>query len=118
MKRILEMEELALFGLGIYGFSRLSFAWWWFPALILVPDLGMIGYVWNDRVGAITYNILHHKGLAVILFLAGIYLNQELLQLAGIIMFSHASMDRVFGYGLKYLTGFKYTHLGMIGKSS
>ncbi|MEO6611453.1 MAG: DUF4260 family protein [Chitinophagaceae bacterium] len=28
----------------------------------------------------------------------------------------HSSMDRMFGYGLKTNEGFKYTHLGMIGK--
>jgi len=31
-------------------------------------------------------------------------------------MFGHSSMDRMFGYGLKTEEGFKYTHLGMIGK--
>jgi len=36
-------------------------------------------------------------------------------QLIGIILFSHASMDRIMGYGLKYDKGFKYTHLGEIG---
>jgi hypothetical protein len=36
--------------------------------------------------------------------------------LAGIILFAHSSMDRLFGYGLKYFTGFSDTHLGKIGK--
>ena len=38
------------------------------------------------------------------------------LFIAGIILFGHSSMDRMFGYGLKLKEGFKYTHLGMIGK--
>jgi hypothetical protein len=39
------------------------------------------------------------------------------LQLAGIILFTHSSMDRVFGYGLKYPDSFNNTHLGPIGKA-
>ena len=33
-------------------------------------------------------------------------------QLPGIILFGHASMDRIFGYGLKFSDNFKHTHLG------
>ena len=36
--------------------------------------------------------------------------------LLGIILFGHASMDRVFGYGLKFGDNFHHTHLGWIGK--
>lgn len=31
-------------------------------------------------------------------------------------MLGHSAMDRLFGYGLKYNKGFKYTHLGEIGR--
>lgn len=105
-----------LFGLGIYLFSLLDYTWWWFPALLLVPDLSMIGYAFGNKAGAWTYNIVHHRGVAVIVYLAGIYLNNTALQLAGVILFSHSCFDRVFGYGLKYEKGFKFTHLGEIGK--
>lgn len=105
-----------LFGLGIYLFSLLNYAWWWFPALLLVPDISMIGYAFGNRAGAWTYNIVHHRGVAVIVYLAGIYINNPALQLAGVILFSHSCFDRMLGYGLKYEKGFKFTHLGEIGK--
>ena len=105
-----------MFVLGIYLFSLLDYQWWWFLVLILTPDIGMIGYLFGNKVGAAVYNIFHHKGIAVIAFLLGIYLSQPLLQLAGIILFSHSAMDRILGYGLKYDKGFKFTHLGEIGK--
>ena len=73
MKSILKLEELFQFILGIYLFSTLSYAWWWFLALILLPDIGMLGYLINTKIGAITYNIFHHKGLAILIFLGGIY---------------------------------------------
>lgn len=112
MKSVLKLEELLQFALGIYLFSTLSYTWWWFLVLILLPDIGMLGYLINTKTGALTYNVLHHKGLAILIFLAGIYFEIEVMQLIGTILFSHAALDRVFGYGLKYADNFKNTHLG------
>ncbi|MBS7252980.1 DUF4260 domain-containing protein [Flavobacterium branchiicola] len=116
MNTIIKLEETALFIFGIYLFSLLNFEWWWFLVLILAPDLSMIGYAFGNKAGAFLYNVFHHKGIAILLYLLGLYFKNELLQLAGIILFSHSAMDRIFGYGLKYEKGFKYTHLGEIGK--
>jgi hypothetical protein len=84
--------------------------------LILAPDFSMIGYVFGDRIGAYAYNFFHHKGIAILIYLMGIYCHNNPIELVGIIMFAHASMDRILGYGLKYEKGFKFTHLGEIGK--
>lgn len=116
MKSIIKLEELGLFILGVYFFSQTGYAWWWFLALILVPDLSMIGYAFGDRMGAFCYNAIHHRGIAIAVYLIGIYCSNVVIQLLGVILFSHSSMDRMFGYGLKYETGFKSTHLGEIGK--
>lgn len=116
MKKLLKLEEVLMFALGVYLFAQLPYTWWLFPALILAPDIGMLGYLVNKRAGAHVYNFFHHKGLAILLYLAGSYLSLPLWQLAGIILFSHASLDRVFGYGLKYISGFTHTHLGEIGR--
>lgn len=115
MRLLLKGEELLMFLLGIYLFSMLDYSWWWFAVLILAPDIGMLGYLIGNRVGAIGYNLFHHKGLAIAIYFLGIYLSLPLCKLIGIILFSHASMDRIFGYGLKYNKGFKFTHLGEIG---
>ncbi len=117
MKTLLKYEELGLFILGIYLFSQSDYAWWWFIVLILTPDIGMLGYAVNNRTGALIYNLFHHRGIAVLVYLSGIYFVQDPLALAGVILFSHASMDRIFGYGLKYPASFSQTHLGIIGKS-
>ncbi|UWY29595.1 DUF4260 domain-containing protein [Flavobacterium sp. TR2] len=116
MKTIIKLEEAALFILGIFLFNRLNYEWWWFPVLILAPDLSMIGYVFGNKIGAFAYNLFHHKGIALLIYAIGYYLSIENIQLTGIILFSHSAMDRIFGYGLKYEKGFKYTHLGEIGK--
>tara|TARA_R100001369_G_scaffold92902_1_gene141202 strand:- start:23855 stop:24205 length:351 start_codon:yes stop_codon:yes gene_type:complete len=116
MNIILRLEEFGMLLLGILAFSFLPFVWWWFLVFILVPDIGMLGYLFGSKVGAFSYNLFHHKGVAVLIGVIGIYLNSTYMQLAGIILFSHASFDRLFGYGLKYEKGFKFTHLGKIGK--
>lgn len=116
MKTVIKLEELGLFLFGIYLFSLLNYQWWWFLVLILAPDFSMIGYAISNKAGAFSYNVFHHKGLAIVVYLTGCFLKIEVLQLIGIILLAHSAMDRAFGYGLKYETGFKYTHLGEIGK--
>ncbi|NDI97876.1 DUF4260 domain-containing protein [Flavobacterium sp. LaA7.5] len=118
MKTVLKLEELAMFVLGIYLFSLLDFAWWWFLALILAPDISMLGYALGNKAGAWSYNFFHHTGVAIAVYLAGIYLNNQIVQLAGVILFSHSRMDRLASYGLKYEKGFKFTHLGNLDKQS
>jgi hypothetical protein len=114
MKSILKVEEVFMFGLGIYLFSLLNYEWWWFLVLIFAPDIGMLGYLFGNRAGAIVYNLFHHKGIAISVYLLGIYLSLPLCQLAGVILFAHSALDRVLGYGLKYDKVFKYSHLGEI----
>ena len=116
MKQLIRLEEAAMFLFGIFLFNQLSFAWWWFPALLLLPDISMIGYAAGNKTGAIMYNIFHHKAVALIVYVIGFYFYNETIMLVGIILFAHSSMDRLFGYGLKYFTGFSDTHLGKIGK--
>lgn len=116
MNAILKLEELALFALGIFAFVQLPFDWWWFLILLLAPDIAMIGYAFGNKTGAFMYNLFHHRGIAIACYLTGIFIKSEIIQLIGVILFSHAAMDRMFGYGLKYEKGFKYTHLGEIGK--
>lgn len=114
MKTILNLEEWGIFLLCIFLFSRLPFAWWWFPALLLLPDVGMIGYLINPKIGAITYNFLHHRGLAALVAAIGLWYGKPTWQLASVIMFAHISMDRALGYGLKYADSFGHTHLGWL----
>lgn len=118
MSTLQKIEEIMMCALGVYMFNLLDFEWWWFLVLILAPDVGMVGYLFGSKVGAKVYNLFHHKGVAIALYLLGSYLSLPLCQLAGIILFSHSAMDRIFGYGLKYDKGFKYTHLGEIGNTN
>ncbi len=114
MKFTLRTEELLMFILSIYLFSLYDFSWWLYPVLLLLPDIGMIGYLFNTQSGAIIYNIFHHKGIAITIYLIGAFTAVPWIILTGIILFGHSSMDRFFGFGLKYPDSFKHTHLGTI----
>lgn len=115
MAQLLSLEELAQFLLSIMLFAQLDYAWWIFPACILLPDVSMMGYLANPKAGAWLYNLFHHKLAGIAIFMVGIWLHQPLITLAGVILFGHSAMDRIFGYGLKYADNFKHTHLGWIG---
>ncbi len=115
MKRIIQLEEVAMLGISIYALYLLKVEWWFYLLLLLAPDVSMLGYLAGNKIGAITYNLFHHKAVAIILFMIG-FINQTwIIQVTGIILFGHSSMDRMLSYGLKYFTGFKYTHLGTSG---
>jgi hypothetical protein len=116
MKNILKLEEFAMFAIDGYALYLLKADWWCYILILIAPDISMIGYLAGNKVGATTYNLFHHKGIAIALFAIGLAVNNNLLQIIGIILFGHSSMDRMFGYGLKLNEGFKYTHLGIIGK--
>ncbi len=118
MKTLIRLEETGMFLFGIFLFSQLPFAWWWFLILILAPDISMLAYLFGNKVGAIGYNLFHHKAVALAVYVFGVYQQNEILQLAGIILFAHSSMDRMMGYGLKTYEGFGFTHLGRIGKEA
>lgn len=112
MKTLIQLEEAILFLFCLYLYTHLGYPWWLFPALLLVPDISMAGYLFNKELGATIYNIVHFRGLGLLLYLAATYLASPPLQLAGLIIFAHSTMDRAFGYGLKLKSGFKHTHLG------
>ena len=116
MNLLLKLEDaaklIAAYWLSVY----LGNAWWLFFAWLLAPDISMIGYAVNTKVGALLYNLAHHQGLALVIVIGGIYLTAPALTFSGIILFGHSVMDRLLGYGLKYPDDFKHTHLGWIGK--
>lgn len=116
MKLQLKFEYAAFLLLGIYAFAQTGYSWWWFAGLFFAPDISMLGYTVNSKVGAFFYNLFHHLGLAIVVYLAGTFLSLPYMQVAGAILFSHSSFDRILGYGLKYPDSFQNTHLGKIGK--
>ena len=116
MKNLIRFEEFLMLAFALLLFSGLDYSWGLFALLFFAPDLSMLGYLINPRLGAWTYNLIHHKGLAVTLYALGFLLTVPWLMFAGTLLFAHSSFDRIFGYGLKHEDSFQHTHLGMIGR--
>lgn len=108
---LLKLEGLTLFIGALVAYYTLGGNWWMFAAVLLVPDLFMIGYFLNPVWGAAGYNLGHTYLLPALLLGLGWMMGWQLAVLIAIIWFAHIGMDRTVGYGLKYSTNFKDTHL-------
>jgi hypothetical protein len=113
---LLRLEGAALFALALFLYPKVNDSWLLFAALILVPDASMLGYLAGPRVGAIAYNAAHVTLGPVALAIAGFLYPAVILIALALIWLAHIGIDRALGYGLKYATGFRFTHLGRIGR--
>ena len=116
--KILRSEALMFFVATIWAYHLVGASWWIFLVFLLVPDIFMVGYLKNSKIGAAIYNIGHTYTTPFALL--GIYtlLQNPIFLPISIIWIAHISMDRIFGFGLKLDSGFKHTHLGEIGKKN
>ena len=111
MSTLLKLEGLALGALALWLCAALDYSWWWYAGLFLAPDLSFVGYAAGPRVGAMVYNVAHHQGTAIGVYLAGVWIGSPWILLAGTVLLGHSAIDRLLGYGLKYPDAFKHTHL-------
>ena len=86
-------------------------------ALILVPDVSMLGYLINPSIGAAIYNLAHTLTFPILLLFGAVLFANMLLLAVGTTWVVHIGADRALGYGLKYATGFGNTHLSHSGRS-
>jgi hypothetical protein len=80
-------------------------SWGLFAVLFLAPDLAILAYKAGVRVGAPVYNAVHTYVGPFILFIFPVTRPYALIWGA------HIALDRLLGFGLKYPTNFKDTHL-------
>ena len=84
----------------------------------VVPDLSFAAYFAGPRAGAIVYNAAHSYMAPMALMTTGFALSSPLVLSIAMIWLAHIGIDRALGYGLKYVAGFAFTHLGRIGKDA
>jgi hypothetical protein len=115
---LLRLEGLVVLAAASCAYQAVGARWSLFALLFLVPDLSMLGYLVNRRVGAACYNAGHsYFGPALLLALGAAFHTPTALAVA-CIWVAHVGFDRLLGYGLKYASGFGDTHLGRKGRSA
>jgi hypothetical protein len=112
----LRLEGMAGLAVGLLLYWRLGGQLLVLIPLLLIVDVSMVGYLVGPRPGAFTYNLAHNWAVGLLVLGAGWALASTPLLLAGAILVGHVGMDRFAGYGLKYTTAFKDTHLGWLGR--
>jgi hypothetical protein len=85
--------------------------WWLLAVLALAPDLSFIGFAAGPRVGTAAYNAAHTYLVPVALGVVGVVAGADLATQVALVWITHIGVDRAIGYGLKYPTRFKDTHL-------
>ena len=98
---ILRLEGFCLFAGALWAFQVQHAGWALFAVLFFAPDLSMLGYLVNPKIGAAAYNAVHttvvYGPLAVYGYLSGF----SVAFAVGLIGLAHVGFDRLLGYGLK-----------------
>lgn len=118
MAIVIKIEEAAITAVAIYFLTKYNpgLSVWLWVLLFFSPDLSMIGYLVNARTGALTYNLFHHRAVAIVLLATGFWMHMDILISIGLLLAAHSSFDRMLGYGLKFPDNFKHTSSGWMGK--
>jgi hypothetical protein len=111
---VLKLEDVAVLVASLIAYAHLGSGWILFALLFLLPDVFMMGYAWDARLGAILYNAGHTYLSPLALAVSGWALALPELYPPALIWTAHISLDRVIGYGLKYAEGFKSTHVARL----
>jgi len=111
---LLRIEGAAVFGASLALYLDADFSVLAFVLLLLVPDVSIAAYAVNRQVGAASYNLAHFGLWPALLLVIGVLGEEATLVQVALIWFAHIGIDRLMGYGLKYPTNFKDTHLQRI----
>jgi len=115
VRATLRLEGLLLVAAATATYFHLGLSGAMFGVLFLAPDLALLGYLAGARPGALAYNTTHSTIGPLALGAVALLAAPAALPFA-LIWLAHIGLDRALGYGLKYATGFAFTHLGRVGR--
>jgi hypothetical protein len=108
---LLRAEGFVVLTASFAAYHELRGSWLLFILLFFWPDLFMLGYLANVGLGASLYNLVHTYVGPLLLGAAAVFEQWPTTLLFALIWSAHIGFDRMLGYGLKYPTSFKDTHL-------
>ncbi len=108
---LLRLEGVVMLAGAIAFYVALHGSGWLFAALLFAPDLSMLGYLANPRIGSVIYNAIHILLLPAALLAIALLTHSDMAVQIALIWLAHIGMDRTLGFGIKYPTFFADTHL-------
>lgn len=108
---LLRAEGLAVLVSALVLYLDAGYSWIFLVLAFLAPDLSMLGYLGGARIGTLTYDAVHTYAAPIALGVAGVLGDADVATQVALVWLAHIGMDRLLGYGLKYPTGFRDTHL-------
>ncbi|WP_436885029.1 DUF4260 domain-containing protein [Staphylococcus chromogenes] len=109
MGNLIRLENAFVFITAVVVYFMFDFSLWLFLIFLLVPDISMLGYLYNNKIGSYIYNIGHSYIIPILITLLYLAMGVDLLLGIALIWLAHIAMDRTIGYGLKYTVGFDKT---------
>jgi len=106
---LIRLENAFVFITAVIIYFMFGFSLWIFLLFLLVPDISMLGYLIDKKIGSYVYNIGHSYIVPILITLFYLVIGENLLLEIALIWLAHISMDRTIGYGLKYTVGFDKT---------
>ncbi|MEM0201030.1 MAG: DUF4260 domain-containing protein [Candidatus Micrarchaeaceae archaeon] len=111
---LLRVEGICLFFISLFVYYILNGNWIILLIIVIATDFSALGYLINSKAGAIFYNAFHSYPIPSIIMIFGFIFHNYVFVFIGLGIFAHIGLDRFFGFGLKYPSGFKDTNLGKI----
>lgn len=111
---MLHLEGVAVLALSVVLYSYFGFSWWYFAIFLLAPDLTGLFYFIDKPLFTLIYNLGHTLIFPLALGGLSLLIGSSLGIQIALIWLAHIGMDRAVGYGLKYPTAFKDTHLNRV----
>ena len=111
---LLRLEGLVVFAGAVVLYVDASYSIVAFAALFLAPDLSFLGYLAGRRSGSVIYNAVHTYVGPVALGVAGVLTDTDVAVQVALIWIAHIGVDRALGFGLRYPTDSKDTHLDRV----
>lgn len=110
-RSLLRLEGLAVVAGALVLYFHEGFGWVLLAALALAPDLSLAAYAGGARLAAPAYDLAHTDVFPIALGVAGVLAGAGLAVQLALIWLAHIGIDRLVGYGLKYPSSFKETHI-------
>jgi hypothetical protein len=108
---LLRLEGAAVLAGSLALYFDQGFGWLALVVLLLAPDLAMVAYAAGPRAGAVAYDITHLEALPLAVGVVGVLAAETRPVQLALIWLAHIGADRLLGYGLKYPSAFRDTHL-------